>query len=59
MDSKETVFNVLKEAGTPLKNKDIQEASGLDAKEITKAIDALKKEGRIDSPKRCFYGVKQ
>jgi len=58
MDAKEMVYNALKEAGKALKNKDVQELTGLDQKEIAKAFTALKKEERIESPKACFYAVK-
>ncbi|ASJ11978.1 HTH domain-containing protein [Thermococcus thioreducens] len=51
----ELVFKVLKEAGKPLKSKEIAELAGIDKKEVDKAIKALKKEGKIISPKRCYY----
>lgn len=57
MDAKDAICKALKEAGKPLKNKDIAEAMGLDVKDVTKLTAALKKEGRIISPKNCFYAV--
>ncbi|ASJ04177.1 HTH domain-containing protein [Thermococcus sp. ES12] len=51
----ELVFKVLKEAGRPLKSKEIAEIAGIDKKEVDKAIKVLKKEGKIISPKRCYY----
>ncbi|NJE09802.1 MULTISPECIES: HTH domain-containing protein [Thermococcus] len=51
----ELVFKVLKEAGKPLKSKEIAELAGIDKKEVDKAIKILKKEGKIISPKRCYY----
>ncbi|AFL94664.1 hypothetical protein CL1_0455 [Thermococcus cleftensis] len=51
----ELVFKVLKEAGKPLKSKEIAELAGIDKKEVDKAIKVLKKEGKIISPKRCYY----
>ncbi|ASJ08744.1 MarR family transcriptional regulator [Thermococcus siculi] len=51
----ELVFKVLKEAGRPLKSKEIAELAGIDKKEVDKAIKVLKKEGKIVSPKRCYY----
>lgn len=53
----EQVYEVLKAAGEPLKNGEIAEKSGIDRKEVDKAIKILVKEGRIHSPKRCFYAV--
>lgn len=49
------VLKVLEEAGKPLRPGDIAKALGADAKDVSKAIDALKKTGKINSPKRCFY----
>ncbi|AMQ17848.1 HTH domain-containing protein [Thermococcus peptonophilus] len=53
--SVELVFKVLKEASRPLKSAEIAELAGLDKKEVDKAIKKLKKEGKIVSPKRCYY----
>lgn len=36
---------------------DIAKELGADAKEVGKAINTLKKEGKIHSPKRCFYAA--
>lgn len=58
MDAKEAVYNALKDAGKAMKSKEIAELTSLDSKEVTKAIAALKKEGRVESPKNCFYAAK-
>ncbi len=34
---------------------DIVAATGLERKVVDKAMKALKKDGRITSPKRCFW----
>ncbi|HMM06459.1 MAG TPA: helix-turn-helix domain-containing protein [Clostridiales bacterium] len=57
MDAKEAVLKALKDAGKPLRPGDIAEAAGLDKEVVSKAIKELKKEEKIDSPKRCFYGI--
>jgi len=57
MDAKEAVLKTLKNAGKPLRPGDIAEAAGLDKEVVSKAIKELKKEEKIDSPKRCFYGI--
>ncbi|MCK9240748.1 transcriptional regulator [Desulfocurvus sp.] len=49
------VFKVLEEAGKPLRPGDIAKALGADSKDVSKAIDGLKKAGKVSSPKRCFY----
>ncbi len=55
MERTMAVFEVLKKAEKPLKSKEIAELTGLDKKEVDKAIKLLKKEGKIISPKRCYY----
>lgn len=57
MDVKEAVLKALAESSEPLKGGDIAAKTGLDKKEVDKAIQALKKEGKIASPKRCFYSL--
>jgi len=34
---------------------DVAKMTGLESKEISKIISNLKKQGKIFSPKRCFY----
>lgn len=55
MNAKEMVLTVMKEAGTPLNAGKIAELSGLDRKEVDKAMNELKKEGAIMSPVRCKW----
>lgn len=58
MDTKELVLNVLKRSDVPLKKGEIAEKTKLDKKEVDKAINELKKEDLITSPKRCYYTAK-
>lgn len=51
----EKVLAALKEAGKPLRPGDIAKALGVESKVVSDAIAKLKKEGKVDSPKRCFY----
>lgn len=53
--STEKVLQTLQSAGKPLKAGEIAESSGLDKKEVDKAMKILKAEGKIVSPKRCFW----
>jgi len=55
MSVEEKVLKAMEEAGRPLKTGEIAEITGLDKKEVEKAIKKLKKEGKIESPKRCYY----
>lgn len=56
--NEEKVFDVLKKSGVPMKAGEIAEAAGLPKTEVDKAIKNLVKEGRAESPKRCFYAAK-
>ena len=55
MEAKEKVLATMKEAGTPLNAGKIAELSGLDKKEVDKAMKQLKEEGAIVSPVRCKW----
>ncbi len=57
MDNKDLVLKALADSSTPLKAGESSEKLGLDAKEVDKAIKALKKEEKIISPKKCYYSV--
>ncbi len=54
-DKKELIIEALRKAGKPLRPADIAKATGLDKNEVSKLIKELKKEGKITSPKRCYY----
>jgi DNA-binding transcriptional regulator GbsR (MarR family) len=56
--STEKVLATLKAAGKPLKAGEIAEAAGLDKKEVDKAMKVLKTEGKIESPKVCYWQPK-
>ena len=49
------VLKAMKEAGKPVRPGDIAKALAVDSKDVSKAIDALKKAGKTHSPKGCFY----
>jgi DNA-binding IclR family transcriptional regulator len=56
--SSEKVLEVLKAAGKPLKAGEIADAAGLDKKEVDKAMKELKTQGKIVSPKVCYWEPK-
>jgi len=58
MDTKEKVLQTIKKNNNPMKAGEIAETSGIDKKEVEKAIKQLVKEDKIHSPKRCFYASK-
>ena len=55
METKEKVLQVMREAGEPVNAGKIVELSGIDRKEVDKAMKQLKEEGTIVSPVRCKW----
>ena len=58
METREQVLEAMKKAGEPLNAGKIAELSGLDRKDVDKAMAELKAEGAIVSPKRCYWQPK-
>lgn len=58
MDATEKVLAAMKDASEPLNAGKIVEMTGLDRKEVDKAMNELKKTERIVSPKRCYWEPK-
>ena len=56
--SAEKVLEAMKAAGKALKAGEIATATGLDKAEVDKAMKVLKDEGKIVSPKVCFWEPK-
>lgn len=52
---KEKVLEAMKQAGEPLNAGKIVELTGLDKKDVDKAMKELKAEGAIVSPIRCKW----
>ncbi len=57
METIEKVLETLKNTDKPLKSGEIAQMSGIDKKEVDKAIKKLKVENKIVSPKRCYYAA--
>lgn len=55
MDAKQQVLECMKAAGEPLNAGKVVDRTGLDRKDVDKAMADLKKSGEIVSPKRCFW----
>ena len=55
---KNKVLDIFRESGQPLKAGEIAEQFNLDKKDVDKAIKELKAEGKLHSPERCFYAIK-
>lgn len=58
MDVNEKILKALKASKEPLKSGEIAETTGIDKKDVDKAIKKLKVEEKIISPKRCYYSIK-
>lgn len=55
MSAEEKVLEAMQKAGEPLNAGKIAELTGLDKKEVDKAMKSLKESGNIVSPKRCYW----
>jgi len=58
MDMNAKVYEALKSSENPMKSAEIAAKVDADKKEVDKAIKALKTEGKIVSPKNCYYAAK-
>lgn len=54
-DKEQKVLEAMKQAGKPVRPGDLAKALGVESKEMSKVIDSLKKQGKVMSPKRCYY----
>ncbi|MBF0346792.1 MAG: MarR family transcriptional regulator [Magnetococcales bacterium] len=56
MENKEKIIlEAMEKAGKPLKNAEVAAITGLDPKEVGKIVTAMKKKGKVTSPKNCYY----
>jgi len=55
METVEKVLEAMKQAGVPLNAGKVAELTGLDRKEVDKAMKQLKTSGAIVSPKMCYW----
>ena len=49
------VLDAMKKAGKPLRPGEVAEIIGEESKTVSNVISALKKQGKVISPKRCYY----
>ena len=47
----------MKEAGKPVRPGDVAKMIGEDSKEVSKMISKRRKNGKLISPKRCYYSL--
>lgn len=53
------VLTAMKKAGEPVRPGDVAKMLGIESKEVSKIISTLKKEGKVISPKRCYYSLNE
>ena len=58
MENQDKILEAMKKAGEPLNNGKIADLTGIDKKDVEKAMKKLKDEEKIVSPKRCFWEPK-
>ncbi|MFW9880620.1 MAG: transcriptional regulator [Candidatus Thorarchaeota archaeon] len=58
MANKDKVLNVFKTTDKALRPGEIAEQIGIESKEVSKIIKELREEGKVYSPKRCYYAIK-
>jgi DNA-binding IscR family transcriptional regulator len=58
MEVKELVLEAMKKAGEPQNAGKIAEITGIDRKQVDKAMAILKAEEVIESPRRCYWQAK-
>jgi len=49
------VLTALKKAGKPMRPGEIADAASIEKDDVSKAIKELKKDGKVQSPERCFW----
>lgn len=55
MTTEEQVLEAMRKAGEPVNAGKLAELTGIDKKDVEKAMNRLKTSGSIVSPKRCFW----
>ncbi len=59
MENEQKVIDAMKKAGKPVRPGDVAKETGLESKEVSKIIKKLKEEGKVISPKRCYYSLSE
>ncbi len=59
METTKKIIKAFEDAGKPMRPGEVAEMAGLEKKEVEKGIKKLKDEGKLFSPKRCFYDLQK
>ena len=52
---KNKILTAMKDAGKPVRPGDVAKTLGVESKDVSEAIKSLKEDGKVISPKRCYY----
>ena len=55
MTTEEKVLEAMRKAGEPINAGKLADMTGIEKKDVEKAMNKLKASGSITSPKRCFW----
>ena len=53
------VLDAMKKAGKPVRPGEVAEMIGEESKTVSKVISTLKQQGKVTSPKRCYYAPRE
>lgn len=59
MENYDVILEFFQKSDAPVRAGDVATATGVDRKEVDKAMTRLKKEEKIISPKRCYWEIKK
>lgn len=54
-ENAEAVLKAMLEIGKPVRPGQVAKKLGIESKAVSKAIQVLKKEGKVHAPKRCYW----
>lgn len=58
MNTEDRILDAMKKESKPLSAGQIADIAKIERKEVDKAMNVMKKDGRIVSPKRCYWEPK-
>ncbi len=58
-DVENKILSAIEKVGKPVKAGEVAELTGLAKDEVAKVMAGLKKQGKVESPKACYYQVKK
>jgi DNA-binding IscR family transcriptional regulator len=58
-DNETVILLAMEKAGKPVKAGEVADMTGIPKDDVAKIIAGLKKQGKVESPKACFYQPKK